>query len=74
MRFLRVSSISSISEGLEDLKGLDIVGNDKVRILNTVNRDLGSDDINNAANTREIISRVNPDLLSQLKSVVAGAA
>ena len=50
------------------------VGNDKVGSLNTGNRDVGSDDVNNAIDTREIISRVKPDLLSRLKSVAAGAA
>ena len=51
-----------------------VVGNDKVGSLNTGNRDVGSDDVNNAVDTREIISRVKPDLLSRLKSVAAGAA
>ena len=51
-----------------------VVGNDKVGSLNTGNHDVGSDDINNAVDTREIISRVKPDLLSRLKSVAAGAA
>ena len=52
----------------------NVVGNDKVGSLNTGNRDVGSDDVNNAIDTREIISRVKPDLLSRLKSVAAGAA
>ena len=51
-----------------------VEGNDKVGNLNTGNRDVGSDDVNNAVDTREIISRVKPDLLSRLKSVAAGAA
>ena len=48
--------------------------NKKFGSLNTVNRDVGSDDINNTVDTRDIISRVKPDLLSRLKSVAAGAA
>ena len=48
--------------------------NEKVGSLNMVNRDVGSDDINQAVDTREIISHVKPDLLSRLKSVAAGAA
>ena len=51
-----------------------VAGNNKVGSLNTGNRDVGSDDINRAVDTREIISRVKPDLLSRLKSVAAGAA
>ena len=51
-----------------------VVGNDKVGSLNTGNRELGSDNVNNAVDTRDIISRVKPDLLSQLKSVAAGSA
>ena len=50
------------------------MGNDKVRSLNTGNRDVGSDDVNNTVDKREMISRVKPDLLSRLKSVVARAA
>ena len=46
----------------------------KVGSLNTGNSDVGSDDINQAVDTREIISHVKPDLLSRLKSVAAGAA
>ena len=42
--------------------------------LNTGNCDVGSDYVNEAVDTREIISRVKPDLLSQLKSVDAVAA
>ena len=51
-----------------------VVRNDKVRSLNTGNRGLGSDDVNNSVDMREIISRIKPDLLSRLKSVAAGAA
>ena len=50
------------------------VGNDKFGILDTGNRDVGSDDVNNALDMREIILRVKPELLSRLKSVAAGAA
>ena len=52
----------------------ECVGENKVRSLNTRNRDVGSDDIKQAVDTREIISRVKPELLSRLKSVDAGAA
>ena len=38
----------------------DLVGGNKVRSLNTGNRDVGSDDVNSGADTREIISRVKP--------------
>ena len=48
--------------------------NKKSGSLNAVNRDVGSDDINNTVDTCDKISRVKPDLLSQLKSVAAGAA
>ena len=51
-----------------------VVGNDKFGILNTGNCDIGSDDVNNTVDTREIILRVKSDLLSGLKSVAAGAA
>ena len=37
------------------------------------NRDVGSGDVNNTVDTREIISRVKPDLLSRLKSVAVRA-
>ena len=50
------------------------VGENKVGSLNTGNYDVGSDDINQAVDTREIISHVKPDLLSRLKLVAAGAA
>ena len=50
------------------------VGENKVGSLNMGNRDVGSDDIKQAVDTREIIARVKPDLLSRLKSVAAGAA
>ena len=48
--------------------------NEKVGSLNMVNRDVGSDDIDNTVDTRDIISRVKPDLLSRLRSVAAGVA
>ena len=51
-----------------------LAGNNKVGSLNTGNHDVGSDDVNKALDMRKIISRVKPDLLSRLKSVVAGAA
>ena len=50
------------------------LGENKVGSLNTGNRDLGSDYINQAVDTREIILRVKTDLLSRLNSVAAGAA
>ena len=49
------------------------VGEHKVGSLNTGNRDVGIDGINQAMDTRKIISRLKPDLLSRLKSVAAGA-
>ena len=55
-------------------EGPVVVVNDKVRSLNTLNRDVGSDDVNNGVETRKIISCIKPDLLSRLKSVAAGAA
>ena len=51
-----------------------VVKNDKFGSLNNVNCNVGSDDINNTVDTRYIISRVKPYLLSQLNSVAAGAA
>ena len=51
-----------------------VAGNNKVVSLNTGNRDIGSDDVNKSVDTREIIPRVKPDLLSRLKSVAAGEA
>ena len=42
----------------------ECVGENKVGSLNTGNRDVGSDDINQAVDTREIILCVKPDLLS----------
>ena len=51
-----------------------VAEDDKVERLNMGNRDLGSDDVNEAVDTCEIISRVKPDLLSRLKSVTTGAA
>ena len=50
------------------------VGENKVGSLNMGNSDVGSDDINQTVDMREIISRAKPDLLIQLKSVAAGAA
>ena len=52
----------------------ECVGENKVGSLNTGNLDVGSDNIKQAVDTREIIARVKPDLLSRLKSVAAGAA
>ena len=37
------------------LANIFVVGNDEVGSLNTGNRDVGSDDVNNAVDTREII-------------------
>ena len=50
------------------------VENKKVVSLNTVNRDVVSDNINNIVDTRNITLCVEPDLLSQLKSMASGAA
>ena len=50
------------------------VGENKIRSLNTRNRDVGNDNIKQAVETREIIARMKPDLLSKLKSVATGAA
>ena len=44
-----------------------IIGNDKAGILNIGNRDIWSDNVNNAVYTHEIILRVKPDLFCQLK-------
>ena len=52
----------------------ECVGENKFGSLFTGNRDVGSDNINQDVDTREIISCVKPDLLSRLKSVAAGAA
>ena len=52
----------------------ECVGKNKAGSLNTGNRDVGRDDIKQVVDTREIIARVKPDLLSRLKSVAAGAA
>ena len=41
----------------------------KSETLNTLNRDVGNDDFHNVVETRDIISRVKPDLLSRLRSV-----
>ena len=51
-----------------------VVKNKKVESLNTVNRDVGSDDINNTVDTHNIILCVKPDLLSRPKSVASRAA
>ena len=48
--------------------------NDKVGILNTGNRDLGSDNECHTADMRDIIFRVKTDVLSQIRSVDAKAA
>ena len=53
---------------------LFVVGNDKVGSLNTVNRGIGSDEVHHTVDTRNIVSRVKPELLSILSSVAAGAA
>ena len=50
-----------------------VVGNDIVRSLNTGNCDVGSDDVTNTVDTRNIILRIKPELLIQLKSVTAGS-
>ena len=50
------------------------VGENKTRSLNTRNCDVGNDNIKQAVETREIIARMKPDLLSKLKSVATGAA
>ena len=52
----------------------ECVGKNKVGSLNTGNDDVGSDDIKQAVNTHKIIACVKPDILSQIKSVAAGAA
>ena len=52
----------------------ECVGEKKIGSLNMGNRDVGSDDINQAVEMRDIILRVKPNLLSRLKSVAAGAA
>ena len=54
--------------------GILHVGENKVTSLNMGNRDVGSDDINQDVDTREIISNVKSDVLSRLNSVTAGAA
>ena len=51
-----------------------VVVNNKFGSLNTGNRDVGSDNVNNTVYTLKIILRVKPDLLSRLKSVDAGEA
>ena len=59
---------------VESVQECVVGNNDKFGSLNTGKRDVGSDDVNSGVDTREIISRVKPDLLSRLKSVAAGAA
>ena len=51
-----------------------VFGENKFVSLNTGNRDIGSDYINQDVDTREIILCVKPDLLSRLNSVAAGSA
>ena len=51
-----------------------VAENNKSGSLNTGNHAVGSDELNKAVDTCKIISRVKSDLLSRLKSVVAGAA
>ena len=51
-----------------------VVKTNKSGGLNMINRDIGSDDINNTVDTRDIILRVKPDLLSRLNSVAARLA
>ena len=51
-----------------------VVENEKSGSLNTENRDVGSDNFHNTVDTRDIISRVKPGLLSRLRSMAAGAA
>ena len=45
------------------------MGDEKVGSLNMVNRDIGSDNVRHTVDTRDIISRMKPDLLSRLRSV-----
>ena len=52
----------------------ECVGENKVRSLNTGNRDVVSDNINQHVDMREIISRAKPEILIRLKLVAAGAA
>ena len=51
-----------------------VVKNEKCGSLNTRNRDVGSDNILHTVDTRDIIYRMKPDLLIQIRSVAAGAA
>ena len=51
-----------------------VVGDEKVKSLNTVNRDIGSDDLHHTVDTRDIISRVKIDLLSRLRPVADRSA
>ena len=50
--------------GVSSCSRLVSVGENKVGSLNTGNRDVGSDDIKQAVDMREIIARVKLDLLS----------
>ena len=52
----------------------ECVGENKVISLNTGNCDVGSDEINQDVDTREIILHVKSEVLRRLKSVAAGAA
>ena len=51
-----------------------VVGDEKVRSLNTVNRGIGSDDVRHTVDTRDIISRIKIDLLSRLRPVADRSA
>ena len=50
------------------------IGENKSGSLNTGNCDVGSEDIKQAVDTREIIARMKSEILSKLKLVAAGAA
>ena len=67
------TGITDCAKSFDSEQECDVV-NEKFRILNTVNRDVGSDDVRHIVDTRDIIPRVKPDLLSGLRSVAAGAA
>ena len=54
--------------------GVVVVGNNRVRSLNTRNRDVGSDDVNSGVDTREIISRVKPDFFRSAPTLCAASA
>ena len=51
-----------------------VVENEKFGILNTVNHDVGIDDMHNTVYMHSIIARVKPYLLIRLKSVAAMSA